>query len=86
MLDRKKLIKRLLEETFCQRDSDCKSQREQRRTAEPVLEGLIGRGEVLEMIEDAINQLTDKLEAQVVHVAIKTLVDIMKTVDTDHNK
>lgn len=62
-LDGKELIMRLLEKAFCQKDSNRESLRAQKRTFEPGREGPVERVEAPKMMEDAVNQLMDKLEA-----------------------
>lgn len=67
-LNRKELMTRLLDERFGQRDFDRQSPGKQQKTSEPVLEGLVERQNVLEMMEVAVDHSTVKLEAQLLRV------------------
>lgn len=63
----------LLKEALGQDDADRESPREQQRVSEPVPEGPVEQEEALEMMEYAVNQLTEKLNARVVRVTGKAL-------------
>lgn len=47
---------------------------------------MIERAQKLEIMENAVNQLRDKLKARVVRVTQETLEDSMETVGFDDNK
>lgn len=76
----------LLEKASTEKDFERESLRAERRTSEPVPEVPLEQQEVLEMVKEAVNQLTDKLEAQVDRVTEETIAGIIETVGTNHKK
>lgn len=74
---------RPLEDESGQIDSNRESLEEEQRTNELNLKGLAEREEVLKLMEDAVNQKSNKLEARIVLVFRETVVDTTETVDTD---
>lgn len=86
MLDCKEIMTQLLKETCGQHGFNCKSLGVQQSSPEPVSEGVVKEVDVLNIMEDIVNQLADKLKTRLARVVKATLVKIMETVDTDRNK
>lgn len=84
-LDGAELISRLLEETSNRMDTDQDSLTVERVALEPALEGSRNRTEVSDMMENALNQLTNRLDARVTQVMKKYLTGIIENFDDDHN-
>lgn len=82
-LDREDCMRQLLEAASSQRNPDLVSLEEQQRASEPVAEDPVKQVEVLEMIEDAVKQLTNKLEARRARVTKDTLAKFLETPKTN---
>lgn len=65
------MVRRLLEETSVEKDSNRKSPEEKQKTSKLMLESPVEQGKVREMVEYAINNLTIKLKTRAVHVTKK---------------
>lgn len=85
-LNREELMTHFLDEKHSQEDSDWECMREQQRTSEPVLNDLVERAQVLEVTEDADNQLTDMLKTRVTRVTEDSLVSVVETINNDRIK
>lgn len=84
-LDSAKLMMQILAKASGRGNSGLENPRGQKRTTAHALEDLVVQAEVLISKEDAVNQPMNKLKIRVLHVTEKTLVDIMKTVDSNYS-
>lgn len=50
----------------------------------PANEGLVNRKEVMQMIENAVNELADNLDAHVAQVTDNSLIRIVQRIDAGH--
>lgn len=85
-LNREEKMTWLLKEASIKINSDYGTLKERQRASEPVLKSPVERGKFLGVMGDVDDQLTGKLNAQVVRVTKETLVDITETVNTNRSK
>lgn len=75
----------LPEEASDQMDMDCGSLMKVSKALESVKDGPFGRSDVCDMMEDAVNQLTDKLDFRGAQITEDYLIRIMANNGDDHH-
>lgn len=73
-LEGEKLKSKLLEEVLDRIETDQNSQTVEHDASKPALEGPVILVKVWTMMEDAFHQLTDRLDAHVIHVTKESLI------------
>lgn len=78
-------MSRMLEEASDRLDIDQDSLTVERVGWEPAPEGPVNRSQVFDMMEDALTQLDDRLNAHSTQIAEESLIGIMENLEDDHN-
>lgn len=84
-LDREELVTRTLDEASNRMNTDRGSLAVERVAWDPIVEGLVNKMEVSQMMEAGVIKLTDKLDARATQVAEESIIGKLGIIDNDPN-